>query len=153
MVAFGVKATLQAMQSHLKASGYFQDVLIGEPKGPPGGNKPTAALFMNSASVVQIMLDGGTVESHIVTLRVYRNMLQESTEKAETDLAEAVSKTSEDILGEFDLGGNIRNVDAAGMHGSGVRFDWGYIQIDQTMFRICDITVPLIVDNSVTMAA
>jgi hypothetical protein len=99
------------------------------------------------------MADGATLEVHVVTLRIYRDMLEDSVEVAEVELADAVSYVAEDILGEFDLGATIRHVDAAGIYGQGVTYTWGYVSIGDKMYRSVDIQLPCVVDGSVTMAA
>ena len=151
-MAFLIKETLQSIQGFCRASGHFGNVMIGEPKSPPSSVKPTAAIYMTSASVIQLMMDGATSESHIVTLRIYRDMLEDSVEIAETTLAASVSSISEDLLGDYDLGATINHIDAAGMHGQGFSMTWGYISIADKMYRTVDIIIPLIVDGSATMA-
>jgi len=151
-MAFLIKNTLESIQGYCRASGHFGNVMIGEPKSPPSGIKPTAAIFMTSANVVQLMMDGDTLESHVVTLRIYRDMLEDSVEIAETTLAAAISSISEDLLGDYDLGGTINHIDAAGIHGQDFSMTWGYISISDKMYRTVDIMIPVIVDGSATMA-
>jgi len=149
-MAFSIKATLQAIHSHLVASGYAT-ASVGEPKSPPGGVH--AAVYMSSVSVLRAMLDGATEELHVATIRLYRPMLEEPLENMEYLMAEATSQIMASLLGEFDLGASIRNVDATGQNGTPVRADFGYVDLGGVMFRTADITVPMVVDGSVTMAA
>ena len=48
-------------------------------------------------------------------------------------------------IGDFDLGTTARNIDVFGASGVGLQAQPGYISIDNKMFRIADITVPVIV--------
>ena len=147
---FNIKATLEAVQNHLLKGAYLKKVQIGEPKAPP--SEPlAAALFMNRVGIVLIFAGGDTRESHVVTLRVYRDMLAEPQESIELDLALAVSDLSSDLLGEFDLGATIMSIDAAGAHGTPYGAEWGYVDVGGRMYRIVDVTIPLIVDGSATM--
>tara|TARA_R110002020_G_scaffold393611_1_gene603772 strand:+ start:69 stop:524 length:456 start_codon:yes stop_codon:yes gene_type:complete len=151
-MAFDASNTLDAVAGHLLASGYLRDVMIGEPKSPPSGDQLTASVFLNSISVAEVTL-GTTIESHVLTLRIFRNMLAEPTETMEKEFAKAVSSILSDIIGEFDLGGSVRSIDVAGIYGSSIAVSYGYLDLGGTMFRIADITLPLIVDDSATTTA
>ena len=151
-MAFDASNTLDAVAGHLLASGYLRDVMIGEPKSPPSGDQLTASVFLNSISVAEVTL-GTTIESHVLMLRIFRNMLAEPTETMEKEFAKAVSSILSDIIGEFDLGGSIRSIDVAGMYGASISVNYGYMDLGGTMFRIADITLPLIVDDSATTTA
>lgn len=150
-MAFNIKTTIQAIASYLQASGYFQTVNTGEPKSPPTG-KLNAAVFMDSVNVVQLTL-ATTIEIHAVIIRIYINMMSDPEEQIEYQMAEAVSKVSSDLIGEYDLGATIRNVDAGGAHSSGLRASWGYLELGGIIYRIVDMYVPLLVDDSATFAA
>src|SRR3989304_120311 len=130
-MAFSIKASLQAITSSPAASGYVKVARLGEPKAPP--ENVTAAVFMSSVAVAQLTL-GTTIEQHVVTIRLYRNMLDESG-AVEIELARIVSEISSDLLGEFDLGATIRNVDAGGQYGTGLATRWGYVAVRGPRFR------------------
>ena len=155
-MAFNIKATLDAIASHISRSGYVADVQIGEPSGPPDAtDRIHAAVIMTAANVVDLTL-ATTVEQHIVTVRLYRRAAFGAGEDAgavETDMALAVSEISSNLIGEFDLGETMRNIDIGGQYGQGFQAQFGYVTLGSTMYRTVDITVPLIVDGSATQAA
>jgi len=148
-MAYNVKATLQRIQGYMKASGYVKAALIGEPKAPP--DTVTSAVFMSSTGVAILTL-GTTIEQHVVINRLYHEAFS-NAETAELVLAEIVSEVWSDLLGEFDLGATIRNVDAGGQHGVPASTRWGYVDVGGTMFRVADMLLPLIVDDSATLTA
>ncbi len=80
-------------------------------------------------------------------------MLNEPEDQIEYQLAEALSEISSDLIGEYDLGATIRNIDVGGIYGQSLTSEWGYLDVGGVMFRVVDITVPLIVDDSATAAA
>ena len=149
---FLIKATLEQIHTYLARSGYFGQVMVGEPKSPPDGDKLAAAIFMRSAAVAQLTLST-TIESHVVNVRIYRNMLKEPVENIEYELAEVVSEVSNDLLGDVNLGDRVRAIDVGGIHGAPYRTDWGYVDVSGTMYRIADIIFGLIVDDSATLGA
>ena len=120
---FDVKASLQAIESYLSKSGYFGSVGVGERKAPPSGEKLTADIWMKSAAVARLYANGGTAESHVVLLRIYRDLFSMPTQDTEFVLAEVVQKVLSDLLGEYDLGATVREIDAGGINGTPVRTD------------------------------
>jgi hypothetical protein len=119
-MAFEIGSTLHAVESYVQASGLFQSVQVGEPKSPPGQGYH-AAIFMRSVTINLVYAGGDTRENHLVTLRVYRDMLAEQT------------------------------IDVAGMDGTSLRAEYGYLDVGGTMYRMADITLPLIVNGSATV--
>lgn len=154
-MAFAVKATLAAIQSYLAASGYLKaGSQVGHPREPvpAQGNQLYGTVFMRSASVAALTLSG-TIEVHIANIRIFRNFLTQPVENIQFELAEAVSRISEDLIGEYDLGASIRNIDVGGQYGQGLQAEWGTLDLGGNMYDIVDITVPLIVDDSASLAA
>lgn len=152
-MAFNIKATLDAVASFIAKSGYCRGgVLVGEPKAPPAQNGDfAAALFMSRVGVAELTLQT-TIEIHVVTLRIYRNMVAEPKDQIETGLADVVSRLTADLLGDADLGATVRNIDAGGQYGTALGCEWGYVDVSGTIYRVADITLPLIVDDSATTA-
>lgn len=148
---FDIKATLETVEDWFGKSGYFGKVQIGEPKQPPQ-EALSAAVFMNRVTTVLVFANGGTREVHVVTMRMYRDMLAEPQADIELGLAKAVSSVSSDLLGDFELGAKIMAVDVAGMHGTPYGATWGYLDLSGKMYRIVDILMPFIVDDSATVA-
>lgn len=98
-----------------------------------------------------------TIEVHTAIVRIHMKAFTEPGENTETQMADIVSNLMEDFMGDFDLGGTIRNIDVGGSEGEPLSATWGYVGINQAggnpvMFRTVDITVPMIVDGSATPA-
>ena len=155
-MAFNIKATLDAISSHIARTGYVNDVRIGEPVSPPDAiEKMHAAIYMASAGVVSLTLST-TIEVHSVVVRLYRRAAfgqGDDAGQVEAEMALAVSQVTSNLVGEFDLGATMRNIDIAGQYGQSLSATWGYITIGNTVFRTVDLTVPLVVDESATQAA
>ena len=155
-MAFNIKATLDAISSHIARTGYVNDVRIGEPVSPPDAiEKMHAAIYMASAGVVSLTLST-TIEVHSVVVRLYRRAAfgqGDDAGQVEAEMALAVSQVTSNLVGEFDLGATMRNIDIAGQYGQTLSATWGYITIGNTVFRTVDLTVPLVVDESATQSA
>jgi hypothetical protein len=153
-MAFEIGSTLNAVATYVQKSGLFHTVQIGEPKSPPGQGYH-AAIFMRSAAINLVYAGGDTRENHTITLRIYRDMLAEQTDSQqnlENEMAVVVSKLMSDLCGDSDLESTVMTIDIAGMDGSVLRAEYGYLDVGGTMYRMCDVTVPLVVNGSATVA-
>ena len=139
-----LKATLLAIQKHLGGTQRLPSVGIGEPMEPP--EDLHAAIMLSAYSNPTTVLNA-SVELRSVIVRIYINALREPREEIEFDLDEAVSELHSDILGDFELGGDIRNIEPTLM-----TVTFGYQSIGGVMFRIADILIPMTVDDNATMA-
>ena len=80
-MAFDIKNTLHAVETYVQNLGLFSTVQIGEPKQAVGQGLH-AAIYMQSVSIIMIYVGGETRESHIVQLRVYKDMLADKGDKS-----------------------------------------------------------------------
>ena len=152
-MAFKTKTTLDALRTFMAASGYFKGgVEIGEPKSPPQGTGLTASIIMAAVNVSPFTL-GFAAEIHTVTVRVYQNAFKETTQNRETEMSDAVFQFIDDLLADWQLGGNIHHIDTSGEFTSGVVTTFGYLDVGGTMFRIADIVLPLVATMDATMTA
>lgn len=151
-MAFRIKATLQALHSHFAKSGYFPHVQIGEPKQPIG-EKLGVAIFPVSMSNTVMFGGGKPRELHVVTCRIYKDMLEDPEDQIEFAITEAVAEAASNIIGDFDLESTVNHVDICGQYGTPLSVTFGYLTLSNVMYRLVDITVPIIVDDSTTAAA
>mgnify|MGYP003137362219 FL=1 len=152
-MAFDIGNTLHAIETYVQKLGLFQSVAVGEPKSPPGQGFH-AALWMQSVAISMIYAGGETRESHVVTLRVYRDMLAEQTDpqlNLESEMASVLSKLMESLLGDTDLESTVMSIDAAGMDGAAMSATFGYTDVGGSMYRVVDINIPMIVNGSSTL--
>jgi hypothetical protein len=152
-MAFEIKNTLHAVETYVQNLGLFSTVQIGEPKQAVGQGLH-AALYMQSVSITTIYLGGDTRESHVVQLRIYKDMLAEYTDpqnSLEAELASAVSKLMSNLLGDTDLESSVMSIDAGGIDGTAMSATYGYVTIGGVMYRVVDIGIPLIVNGSATL--
>lgn len=141
---------LHVVLSHLSTQGSIKRAQVGEPKSPPI-DVLTACIIMDGIRTPTTVLDA-RVLVYDVTVRLYRNFLDDGT-RTEQEMARAVGEVMEAFAGDFTLGGNARAVDIGGMYGRGVEATWGHVDMSGTIFRVADITVPIIIDPAAEFAA
>jgi len=148
-MVFDIRGSMEIIEGHLAGSGHFlAGAQIGEPKAPPSadGDGLFAAVFMTSAAVVATTLSH-PIESHVVTVRFYQNMLSEPEAEIEMYLANALSTFIDDLASDVDFGGEIRSLDIGGQY-SPLSATWGYVDVSGVNFRIVDIALPITVDDT-----
>lgn len=146
-MSFNAMTILEAAVSHALASGHFERVNAHEPKNAPG-NGLTAALWAQSLSPVRGA--SGLLKTSarlVLNVRVYSNMLQEPQDAIDPAVIAAVDALMDAYSGDFELGGNVRNVDLLGQAGVPLSAEAGYLNQDGRMYRVMTITLPLIIND------
>lgn len=139
-----------AVISEVQRTGYFDKVQGHEPKRKPTPRTGLwAAVWMQRlVPIGQISGQANTSGVLVFNIRIYANMLQEPQDAIDPKLTRAASNIMRNFHDDFDFGGLIRNVDLLGSTGvAALNAQAGYVEQDNTMFRIYDITVPCIVND------
>lgn len=128
-----------------QASGLFDRVNAYEPKQPPGNGLTAAVWTQSIAPYAQVSgLDVTSVRIEF-TMRLFTNMMAEPQEAIDPNLMNATSTLMNLFTGDFTLGNSVFVVDLLGMAGRPLTAQAGYVDVGGKLFRIMDITVPLIV--------
>lgn len=155
MANLQTRAITDAMVSHAKRLGVFEDVLRYEPKSAPPNGLYACVFFDNLRAVAA--QSGLNTTSAVVTytVRIHTNMLQQPEDDIEVLLLDAVDTLLEAYNGDFDLGqtGTVESIDVLGKHGQALEAEAGYLEIDKKMFRVAVITVPIVINDAWTQAA
>lgn len=150
-MSIGIAAVLNSLASHAGSLGMFENVLTHEPKSAPQG--PACAIFVSQ--VVPFKERSGLTSVSVVlvvVVRLYANMLQEPQDDIDRDIVLAADALMTAYAGDFDLGDENREIDLLGMTTPGVNLEAGYLKQDSTLFRVMDITVPVIINDVWTEA-
>jgi hypothetical protein len=143
-----------AVVSDVQALAYFRKVLPYEPKRATTEGL-TAAVWVQSMQPVGMLSGMSSTSGLLVFLvRIYSNMLQEPQDHIDPNMLRAASalmrRYHDDF--DFDLHPLVRNVDLLGMSGTSLGCVAGYLEVDRKMYRIYDITVPVIVNDMWTQS-
>lgn len=146
-MALGTRGLIDTVSSYASASGYFDSVQTHEPKSAPGTGL-TFAVWLSEISPARTSGLAATSVRLELTGRIYKPFLSEPEDLIDPALADAVDALLEALSGDFDLGGAARNVDLLGAHGVPLGARAGYQKVDSTVYRVIDITVPIIVNDA-----
>lgn len=140
--------------SKAKATGLFDRVNKHEPKNKPGRGL-TAAIWVDRIEPARARSGLASTSARVVlNLRIYTNMLQNPQDAIDPSVMRATDVMMAELSGDFDLGDPNRWVDLLGAtQGHELYAQSGYINIDNMVFRVMTLTVPIIVENAWTQAA
>lgn len=133
-----------ALQSHLQAMGYFENVDIGEPKAPPS---PTAAAIIPLAGRIDTTVLNAPRYVRTVAIRVYGEGIGENREKVERELDQVRANILRDLTEDFTFGATVVN-----WLPRQTEWRYGWVNIGGTIFRLLDVTVAYRVDVAETLA-
>jgi len=145
---------LNAVQDHALASGWFDRVNGHDPKSPPDTTGLTAAVWVQriSPAVGGSGLAATSIRLELM-LRMYAGIDQEPADALDPNMLAALDDLMARYSGNFELDGEVREVDLLGQFGDPLQARAGYLIQSGTEFRVMDITLPLIVDDLWTQEA
>lgn len=136
-----------AIQSHADTTALFERVTVGEPKNAPGNGLSVAVFF---SDVHPLAAASGLASATVrvaFTVRVMKPMLSQPYGDIDPDILTATDGLMRAYVGAFTLDGEVRNIDVFGQHGTSLSASSGYVTIDKVMYRVVDITLPMIVND------
>jgi hypothetical protein len=140
-----LKTALDKINNLLAASGLFPGgVQIGEPKKAPGD--VAAAIIIGNGSIEELRYGTQSLDKREIIIRVYINMLGSPEEDIEFLLDEIWVTVKPLLLADLELA--LTGIYYA--EPSGITYSCGYVQVDQTVFRQMDISIPMLIDDAAT---
>lgn len=141
-----INGILDGAISHALALGYFDAVNGHEPKNAPGAGI-TAAFWVDRVDTVRSSGLDSTSVRLLLNARLYTSAEQEPPDAIDPALMTALDALMRAYVGDFTLGGLIREVDVRGTHGIGLEARAGYLQQDAALLRVMTITLPAIIND------
>lgn len=152
-MAISSQDLVDRLASHAMTLGIFDRVNQHEPKSKPGRGL-TCAIWIDRIEPARGRSGLTATDARVVfNVRVYTNMLQNPQDAIDPSVMIAVDQLFEAYTGDFQLGDESRFIDVLGMtQGHPLFSQSGYINIDNMVFRVMTITVPVIIENAWTQA-
>jgi hypothetical protein len=148
-MALNTSTLVNAIASHAAALGVFDNVPQHEPKNAPGGDL-TCAVW--AADMVPVLSSGlaSTSVRVVFNVRIYLPALNLSpweSDIIDPRIMDACDALLRDYVGNFTLGGLIREVDVRGADGNPLSAAAGYLTQDGKVYRVMTIFLPLVVND------
>lgn len=150
-MALDADSIFNAVESHAMSLGLFEVVNGHAPKSPPNSGLG----FSVTVEAVDPIPSSGLAVTSVrlgLDVRLYRSFMSQPADAIDPNLLSAMSVLFTEYIGNFTLGGLIREVDVLGSHGPGLSVRAGYIDQGGQDNRAFRITLPLIVNDVWTEA-
>ncbi len=139
------------------AQDVFDAVNTAEPKSAPGSGV-TCSIWVQSIGPI---VDSGLASTSVrleLSVRIYKSMISPDDDRIDPTMTAAMLSLMEDYSGDFALSiitvaPTVRMIDLLGAHGTPLSADSGYISIDNGLYRVLTLTVPIILNDVWTQAA
>jgi hypothetical protein len=152
-MSLDTQGIIDAVASHAAASGFFERVNAHEPKNAPG-NGVTGAVWVDRGGPAPGQSGLSSTSALLVLkFRVYTNMLAEPSDAIDPAVMNALDALVTAWSGDFELGGQVRNVDLLGASGVPLSWQAGYLSQDNRVYRVMDLTLPLVISDVWAQAA
>lgn len=144
----GINAIISALVSHAAGLGFFDTVQGHEPKSMPGMGLHYA-VFMATVGPARTGSGLAATTARLeLAGRIYTPFVKQPEDDIDPGLVDVLDKLFEAYTADFELGGNVRNVDVLGSQGAPLSARFGYQTIDKQTYRVIDIVIPVIVNDA-----
>jgi hypothetical protein len=141
-----IEQAVNRVASVASSSGLFAEVLTHEPKSAPSATGLTFATWIEHIRPIALRSGLPVTSARLeMTGRVYRSMLSDPQNTIDTEIGKATSFVLGQLNGDFGIGDAF--IDLLGMSGDPLQAQFGYVAVDRTVFRIADITIPVVGDD------
>lgn len=135
--------------SHAKKTGLFDRVLKHEPKNKPGRGL-TYSVWVDRIDPARSRSGLASTTCRLALIgRIYTNMLQEPQDGIDDRVMKATDRMFEAYSSDFTLEGEAAFIDLMGATQSHpLSAESGYINIDNFVYRVMTIRIPVIVNDA-----
>lgn len=147
-----IKLIYSTMEDQALQTGLFSTVNTHEPKNAPPvplhcaiyvayvGPCPGQSSLVNTTGLVRF------------NARVYRNFISKPEDDIDPNITWASMTLMNQFSNDYTLGGSVREVDLLGQSGSKLEAIAGYLTIQDKLYRVMTVTVPVIINDLWTQA-
>lgn len=138
----GITNLIDRLKSHVAGLGHYTAVLGHEPKNAPADMTAAIWVVRVRPSILSNLSNAAALV--VCTVRTYLAAFSEPLDDIEVRLNNAVDALVTSFSAGFTLGGAVVGIDALGSNGDPLGWITGYVTIDKSLYRIADLTVPIV---------
>lgn len=141
-------AIVDALASHAASLGVFDGpVLQHQPVSAPGNGITCAVWFARFAPARGASGLSSTTVLVVCSVRIYTPILSQPPDSIDPNMINALSALVAAYSGDFDLGGQVKQVDLLGRYGTPLSAVSGYQDWNNTQYRVITVNVPVVVND------
>lgn len=141
------ETVLDALTDHAERLGVFDIVMEGDPVGLPGDQM---VLSWNADSGRPERTMSGLAATSILLTVIGRTFISNKVSPMaglERKLLVVVDTVMESFHAQIQLGETDMHVDVLGQSGVDLRWQAGFVPVDDELYRVVDITIPVIITD------
>ena len=148
-----IRAVYASAVSAAKQLNIFETVVQHEPKSKPV-NIPACAVWTDHIVPVAGVSGLASTAGRLgLRARIYLNFLSKPEDRIDPELLRLTSTLFGAYSGGFTFGGTVMEIDLLGAHGESLSARTGYIHHDDTLFRVAECNIPVIITDLWTQGA
>jgi hypothetical protein len=138
---------LGQIESHASASGLFEQVAGHQPwNAPPSGL--ACAVWVSDIRPVSRMSGLVATSTRLeVLVRLYSSAVQQPVDAIDPTMVAAVDALMAAYSADFELGGEVLEIDLLGAYGTPLQAQAGYLPMGGATYRVFTITLPVIIGD------
>lgn len=144
-MALDIDTLLGKLVDHALSTGHFDAVNTHEPDNAPG-NGITANVVMDTITPVPGGLATTSCRVAFIMALMYPTTVL-PRDASEPYLIKALDAVMGRLTGDLRLDDTVRMIDLLGAHGDGLEAIAGYTKIQEQVYRVMELTIPLIVND------
>lgn len=145
-MALDIDTLMSELISHAQTLGVFDEVNGHEPKSAPGRGVTAAVWVQDVMPLRSSGLSSTSVRLELMW-RLYSPMISEAPDAIDPNMIKALDALCGAYSADFELDGAARQIDLLGAHGDPMRARAGYLNQDGRLYRVIDLTVPLVIND------
>lgn len=139
----GISLLMGRLKDHALGLGRFTGGVVGhEPKNAPPDM--TGALWVTRVRPSILSNLASDAALVVCMFRGYALALTDPADDVEVRLVDAIDALVGSFSGGFTLDGAVVAIDALGSNGDPLGWVMGYVTVAQTLYRVADLTIPII---------
>ncbi len=143
------RAAMAYVMDACATTGMFESTVGHEPKAAPNARTGlVGSVFQRDVRPVQSSGLAAASVRHLITLRIWISAQVEPQDQIELQLPNGVDAVLDYFIGHFQGLQGARYVDVFGADGEELSASYGWAQQDNKKFRIADITIPLVMNDT-----
>ncbi|MGQ4349688.1 hypothetical protein [Streptomyces sp. SAS_275] len=146
-MTLNIGGILDAAISHASASGHLDEVNGHEAIHPSASGGITGAVWVERVTPVRSSGLRSVSTLVVLSVRLYTSAQQLPMDAIDPDMVAAVDALCTAYVGDFTLGGLVRQVDVFGANGQALDVRAGYLPQDGAVQRVMTISLPCIVND------
>ena len=151
--AAAIKAVYAAALSTAKQLNVFEAVYGYEPKAAPV-SLPACAVWTDHIVPVAGVSGLASTSGRLgLRARIYLNFLSKPEDRIDPELLRLTSTLFGAYSGGFTFAGTVMEIDLLGAHGESLSARTGYVHHDDTVYRVAECDIPVIITDLWTQEA